>query len=80
MNRNTLAIAVPRVTVGVPGFPNLTVTVYGKLDAQTDAEKLEQGYFVELDGQPTARAELLDAEKAAVRDFMREKYPQHASI
>lgn len=80
MNRNSLPHTVPRQTITVPGFPNLTITVYGKTDATTLPDRMEQGYFVELDGQPTARAELLDREKAAVRAVMEERFPQHAKI
>jgi hypothetical protein len=70
MNRNTLPPSAPRIVHDIPGFKGLTVTVYG------NAESTPEGYFVELDGQHTIRAELLDAEKQAIRAFICAHYPQ----
>ncbi|MBC8737066.1 hypothetical protein F6X40_09620 [Paraburkholderia sp. UCT31] len=71
---------VPRQIVDVPGHAGLRIHVIGVVEAANPAQEMEQAYFVELNGNHVARAELLEAEKAAVRALLVAQFPQHAAI
>lgn len=71
---------IRRKMVPVPGFPRLSVCVYGEVNATSLARQMEQGYFVECDGDRLIRAEMLDAEKQAVQQLLLSDFPQHARI
>lgn len=64
-----------RIEVG-----GLTLHVYGLDKAVAYSDRQEQGYFVEKAGQPTARAELTQAERAAVQACLAERFPEHATL
>lgn len=71
---------IPRTELDVPGFPRLKLTVYGHAKAATYSAGMEQGYFVAVDGKPTARAELPENQRLAVRALLEEKFPEHAAL
>lgn len=75
-----IASHIPRVETPIPGFDNLSICVYGQPTARNAQERMEQGFYVTLDGQKVARAELLDVEKTAIKEFVAKNYPEHATL
>lgn len=71
---------VDKAILDVPGFPGLTLTVYGKVKSQGYADDMAQGYHVSVNGKPTPPAELAPNQKAAFRKLLEEKFPEHALI
>lgn len=71
---------IPKTVLDIPGFPGLTLTVYGKAKASGLQEKMQQGYHVSVNGKPTPPAELPADQKAAFRKLLEEKFPEHALI
>jgi hypothetical protein len=70
----------PAVVLAVPGCDGLVLNVYGKVKAANLQEQMQQAYYIELDGQRVARAELLDREKAAIRSLLKAEYPEHLTF
>lgn len=59
----------------------LTLHVYGVDKAlRPYHEGMEQGYYVEKDGQPTARAELTAEERQAIKHHLTVHHPEHARL
>lgn len=63
----------------VPGHPGYVLKVYGPLKQPRNGD-VAQGFTVLVDGKPTARSELPDDARTAVRALLVEKFPEHALI
>lgn len=72
--------SVPCAVLEVPGCEGLSIKVYGLVKAANLQQKMEQAYYVELNGQKVVRAELLDREKRAINDLLKATYPEHVNI
>jgi hypothetical protein len=70
----------PFQTVEVEPFPGLTLTIYGRVKAVTQPEKLQQGYYVAKGGIPIPRSELYRDERDAIEKILHERYPEHANL
>lgn len=80
MPNTTTATVVPKVTVPVPGFAGLTLTVFGHIKAEGLAQAMAQGFYVAQDGKALSRAELPPKSRAAAEQLLISAYPEHAAI
>jgi hypothetical protein len=64
----------------VPGHPGIVLKVYGPIKQPSQGAEVAQGFTVLVQGTPTARSELPDNVRTAVRALLVEKFPEHALI
>lgn len=66
--------------ITIPGQPHLILHIHGADKAADRWEAMGQGFYVSRAGKPTARADLTDVERAAVRAYLEQHHPEHAQL
>jgi hypothetical protein len=64
----------------IPGQPHLILHIHGADKAADRWEAMGQGFYISRAGKPTARADLTEVEREAVRVYMAEHHPEHAQL
>lgn len=72
------AVKVSHVKVDLR--PGVELHVFGAREAVNLQSRMEQAFFVKVDGWPTARAELPADLRADVQAHLKTYFPEHARI